>query len=61
MPKGAPYNVGQLYTRFARAIRSGDVSPSRATFETAVDLHRLIDAMRQSSEQGHQVTVSAAS
>jgi len=57
MPQGAPYNVGQLYTRFARAIRSGDVAPSNATFETAVDLHRLIDAMRESSEQGRQVTV----
>jgi predicted dehydrogenase len=59
-PQGAPYNVGQLYTRFARAIRSGDVSPSNATFETAVDLHRLIDAIRESSEQGRQIPVSAA-
>jgi predicted dehydrogenase len=57
MPQGAPYNVGQLYTRFARAIRSGDVSPSNATFETAVDLHRLIDAIKKSSEQGCQVAV----
>jgi len=60
MPQGAPYNVGQLYTRFARAIRSSDVSPSNATFETAVDLHRLIDAMRESSEQGRQIRVPAA-
>jgi predicted dehydrogenase len=60
MPQGAPYNVGQLYTRFARAIRAGDVSPSHATFETAVDLHRLIDAMRDSSEQGRQIPVPAA-
>jgi predicted dehydrogenase len=60
MPQGAPYNVGQLYTRFARAIRSSDVSPSNATFETAVDLHRLIDAMRDSSEQGRQIRVPAA-
>jgi predicted dehydrogenase len=49
-----------LYTRFARAIRAGDVSPSHATFETAVDLHRLIDAMRDSSEQGRQIPVPAA-
>jgi predicted dehydrogenase len=60
MPQGAPYNVGQLYTRFARAIRSSDVSPSNATFETAVDLHRLIDAMWESSEQGRQIPVPAA-
>jgi predicted dehydrogenase len=58
MPKGAPYNVGQLYALFARAIRSGEVSPSKATFATAVDLHRLIDAMRESSVQGRQITVS---
>jgi predicted dehydrogenase len=58
MPKGAPYNVGQLYALFARAIRSGEVSPSNATFATAVDLHRLIDAMRESSVQGRQITVS---
>ena len=57
MPKGAPYNVGQLYALFARAIRSGEVSPSKATFATAVDLHRLIDAMRESSVQGRQITV----
>ena len=60
MPQGAPYNVGQLYTLFAKAIRTGDASPSYATFATAVDLHRLIDAIRESSEQGRQVTVPAA-
>src|SRR5262249_1536488 len=52
MPQGAPYNVGQLYTLFAKAIRTGDVSPSYATFETAVDLHHLIDAISASSGQG---------
>ena len=57
MPQGAPYNVGQLYALFARAIRSGEVSPSQATFATAVDLHRLIDAMRASSVQGRQITM----
>jgi len=59
MPQGAPYNVGQLYTRFVQAIRSGDGSPSDATFATAVDLHRLIDAIGESSVQGRQVTVPA--
>jgi predicted dehydrogenase len=47
-----------LYALFARAIRSGEISPSKATFATAVDLHRLIDAMRESSVQGRQITVS---
>jgi predicted dehydrogenase len=58
MPKGAPYNVGQLYALFARAICSGEVAPSQATFATAVDLHRLIDAIRESSVRGRQIAVS---
>jgi predicted dehydrogenase len=57
MPQGAPYNVGQLYTLFAKAIRTGDVSPSYATFATAVDLHRLLDAISASSAHGQQVRV----
>jgi predicted dehydrogenase len=59
MPQGAPYNVGQLYALFAKAIRSGDVSPSYATFDTAVELHRFIDAIGESSTQGRQTGVSA--
>src|SRR5918911_5002537 len=42
MPQGAPYNVGQLYAQFAKAIRTGDVSPSYATFATADDLNPLL-------------------
>ncbi len=60
MPQGAPYNVGQLYALFAKAIRTGDVSPSYATFETAVDLHHLIDAISAASAQGQQVRVPAS-
>jgi predicted dehydrogenase len=57
MPQGSPYNVGQLYALFAKAIRTGDVAPSYATFDTAVGLHRLIDTIRESSEQGRQLEV----
>jgi predicted dehydrogenase len=57
MPQGQPYNVGQLYTLFAKAIRSGDASPSHTTFDTAVELHRLIDALRRSSAEGRQVAL----
>jgi predicted dehydrogenase len=57
MPQGAPYNVGQMYALFAKAIRSGDVSPSSATFDTAVSLHRFIDAIEASSTQGRQIAV----
>jgi predicted dehydrogenase len=61
MPQGTPYKDGQLYSLFAKAIRSGDCSPSYATFDTAVDLHRLIDAIGESSTQGRQIDVAAAS
>ena len=46
-------NVGQMYALFAEAI--GDGISHQPTFETAVDLHRLIDAVRQSSDGGCEV------
>jgi predicted dehydrogenase len=52
-PSGEPSNVGQMYALFARAIRDG--KSHQPTFETAVDLHRLIDAVRQSSDGGCEV------
>lgn len=61
MPSGAPYNVGQLYAQFARAIRTGAAPPGSPTFDTAVNLHRLIDAIEESSAQGRQITVPVAS
>ncbi|MBV9328104.1 MAG: Gfo/Idh/MocA family oxidoreductase [Chloroflexi bacterium] len=52
-PRGDPFNVGQMYSLFAESIRAGrSVAP---TFETAVGLHRFLDAVRQSSEAGHEV------
>jgi predicted dehydrogenase len=50
---GEPSNVGQMYALFAQAIRDG--KSHQPTFETAVDLHRLIDAARQSSDSGCEV------
>jgi predicted dehydrogenase len=47
-PPGEATNVGQMYALFARAIREGQ--GLQPTFETAVDLHRLIDAIRLASE-----------
>ena len=55
MPKGAPFNVGQLYDQFAKSIR-GEES-SYPDFDTAVELHVLIDAIRQSSDEGMAVDV----
>lgn len=63
MPRGAPYNVGQLYSRFAAAIRGAAVGGADANlplpdFDHAVGLHRLIDAIRQSSDEGRRVAVA---
>ncbi len=55
MPKGAPFNVGQLYDQFAKGIRGeGGNYPD---FDVAVELHVLIDAIRQSSEEGRAIDV----
>jgi predicted dehydrogenase len=55
-PRGDPFNVGQMYSLFAEAIRSG---VNRApTFDTAVDLHRFLDAIQQSSNTGREVTLT---
>ena len=54
-PSGEATNVGQMYRLFAQAIRSGE--SYQPTFETAVDLHRLIDFIRQASDESREVTV----
>ena len=58
MPKGEPYNVGQMYQRFGQAILSRE--DCRPDFAAAVELHRLIDDIVQASEQGREVVVSSA-
>jgi predicted dehydrogenase len=57
MPRGEPFNVGQMYYRFGEAIRSG--VPCEPNFDTAVELHQFIDNIRESSEQGRKVGVVA--
>ncbi|WP_089718518.1 Gfo/Idh/MocA family protein [Candidatus Entotheonella palauensis] len=55
-PRGDPFNIGQLYALFAEAIRTGQ---SRLpTFDTAVDLHRFIDTIKQSSDTGQALPVT---
>ena len=49
-PRGDPFNVGQMYTLFAEAIRSG--KSRMPTFETAVDMHHFLDTLRRASESG---------
>ena len=58
MPQGEPYNVGQMYYRFGQSIRSGD--NCQPDFQTAVDLHRFIDDIREASSQGREVAVGRA-
>jgi predicted dehydrogenase len=53
MPAGEAFNVGQMYALFARAIRGGDGGPP--DFDTAVALHRLLDAIKGSSDDGREV------
>ena len=55
-PKGPPFNVGQMYNQFGKGIQ-GEVS-SYPDFDTAVDLHILLDAIRQSSEENREIEVS---
>ncbi|MDE0355575.1 MAG: Gfo/Idh/MocA family oxidoreductase [Deltaproteobacteria bacterium] len=52
-PEMEPRNVGEMYVRFADAIRNG--TRCEPDFNTAVDLHRLVDAIAASSEQGRAV------
>ena len=57
-PRGDPYNVGQMYALFAEAIRTGQKQERLPTFDTAVDLHRFLDTIRQSSDAGRELPVN---
>ena len=55
-PCGDPFNIGQMYTLFAEAVRTGH---NRApTFDVAVDLHRFIDIIKQASDTGRELPVA---
>ena len=56
-PKGDPFNIGQLYTLFAGAIRNGESRPPMPTFDTAVGLHRFIDTIKEASGGGREMGV----
>jgi predicted dehydrogenase len=52
---GAAYDVGQMWVKFAEAIRSGTrVEPD---FESAVRRHRMLDAIRRAAETGERQQV----
>jgi predicted dehydrogenase len=59
-PSGEALNVGQMYTQFARAIRDRAIRGGEShqpTFETAVDLHRLVDVIKQASDDRREMTI----
>ena len=51
-PANSPYNVAQLYARFANSIRNG--TPASPGFDAAVKRHRLIDAIVRASTTGQK-------
>jgi len=55
MPVGEPYNVGQMDSRFAQAIRAGQ--GGHPDFDTAVGLHRFLDDIRCASDTGKEISV----
>lgn len=55
MPRGEPYNVGQMYYQFGHAIRLGDTC--QPDFNAAVELHHFIDNIQEASNRGREVAV----
>jgi predicted dehydrogenase len=51
-PAGEALNVGQMYTLFARAVRDG--KGQQPDFDTAVELHRLVDGIKAASDTGRE-------
>ena len=52
VPQGPPFNVGQMWSRFADAIRNDiQVDPD---FDTAVTRHKLLDAIQRASDTGQR-------
>ena len=54
-PKGDPFNVGQMYALFAEAVHTGE--NRLPTFDTAVDLHRFLDTIKEASDSGRELPV----
>ena len=54
-PAGEPGNVGQMYTLSAHANRGGGDVARMPDFAAAVELHRLVDAIKQASDAGREV------
>jgi predicted dehydrogenase len=57
-PRGDPLNVGQMYSLFAEVVRTGRQQTRLPTFDTAVDLHRFLDTIKRSSDDGRELPVA---
>jgi len=57
-PRGDPFNVGQMYALFADSVRTGKTHSRLATFDTAVELHRFIDTIKQASDTGQTLSIA---
>jgi len=53
---GRSYDVGQMWVKFAEAIRGG--APVEPDFDHAVKRHRLLDAIARASESGQRQKVT---
>ena len=49
-PRGTPFPIGQMYALFARGVRAGKNPPELPGFDTALDMHRLLDVIRRAAE-----------
>ncbi len=58
-PRGTPFNVRQMYSLFAQAVRTGQTPDRLPTFDTAVEMHRLLDHIRHVSETRGPLPVAA--
>ena len=54
-PPGPPSNVGRSYQRLAAAIVDG--TSYGPDFDHAVEVHRLIDTIQRSSDEGRSITL----
>ena len=56
MPKGAPYNIAQIYSRAVDAVKGG-LSFKAPTFADAVKHHRLLETIERASNEGRALKV----
>jgi predicted dehydrogenase len=52
VPQGPPFHVAQMYRRFAEQVATG--TQQVPSFDTAVRLHELLDAIQRSSDTGQR-------